>query len=50
MVGNSGDFGNFDIEELVVKIVHDCHFSNYNLGGFSNQSCKFGSMDLNLAF
>ena len=28
MVGNSGGFRNFDLEELVVKVVHDCHFSN----------------------
>ena len=28
MVGNSEGFGNFDVEELVVKVVHDCHFSN----------------------
>ena len=28
IVGNSEGFGNFDVEELVVKVVHDCHFSN----------------------
>ena len=28
MVGNSGSFENFDVEELVVKVVYDCHFSN----------------------
>ena len=28
MVGNSGGFENFDVKELVVKVVHDCHFSN----------------------
>ena len=28
MVGKSKGFENFDVGELVVKVVHDCHFSN----------------------
>ena len=46
------NFENYGVLEMVaVKFVHYCyHFSNRNLGNFSNQGYTFASMDSDLAF